>query len=491
MLRGISVSIGCKKAFVVALVGLAATLVGPSTSASKTDNNPPLADAGADQSVWSGDTVALDGSASSDLDGDLLDYRWSLTSTPSGSLASILDPHSVRPGFIADLAGLYVAQLIVSDGQEERGPDTALITTENSAPTAEAGADQTVSRGEPVQLDGSASSDPDGDDLGFSWSLISLPNGSRTALSDPEAVDPSFALDKHGHYVAQLIVDDGILDSAPDTVILSTTNGRPVADAGPDQTAVEQTVIQLPGGGSSDADGDPLTYAWSFVSLPLGSTAVLSDRTVANPFFTADLPGLYVAQLIVSDDMLASDPDSVVIDMALNTDPVITSVPVTETAVDERYVYDVEAVDEDGNSLTYSLPTAPFGMTIDADSGLVTWTPGEGQDGVHRVTVRVAETRGGEDTQSFNITVTWSAPVIADFDPKSGPVGTLVTIAGANFNPAPDKIPQVTMNRQGGGVMAVPKQQFSFWHESSDDLVIAGAARTRQGPVALGSRLFS
>ena len=65
--------------------------------------------------------------------------------------------------------------------------------------------------------------------------------------------------------------------------------------------------------GSSDADGDLLTFVWSFTSRPDGNTATLSDLTIVNPTFAADFPGTYTIQLIVNDRTADSDPDSVVI----------------------------------------------------------------------------------------------------------------------------------------------------------------------------------
>ena len=88
---------------------------------------------------------------------------------------------------------------------------------------------------------------------------------------------------------------------------------KPVANAGPDNTALVTNLVTLDGSLSSDVDGDPLTYAWSITSKPALSAAVLSDATVVNPTFTADKPGSYVLQLIVNDGTVDSAPDTVTI----------------------------------------------------------------------------------------------------------------------------------------------------------------------------------
>jgi hypothetical protein len=66
--------------------------------------------------VFVGSTVLLDGSQSSDVDGDPLTYRWALTSVPPGSTATLSNLAIVTPTFRVDHAGTYVAQLIVNDG---------------------------------------------------------------------------------------------------------------------------------------------------------------------------------------------------------------------------------------------------------------------------------------------------------------------------------------------------------------------------------------
>ncbi len=92
-------------------------------------------------------------------------------------------------------------------------------------------------------------------------------------------IEPSFGLDLSGNYVAQLIVNDGTSDSEPDTVTVSTENTIPVADAGDDQSVLAGSVVTLDGSRSSDADGDPLTFAWSLVTAPDSSSAIISDPT--------------------------------------------------------------------------------------------------------------------------------------------------------------------------------------------------------------------
>ena len=291
----------------------------PDTVTISTLNSPPVANAGPDQAVSVGATVSLNGSGSSDVDGDPLTYSWSFVSIPPGSGATLSNPTTVNPTFVADRPGSYVVQLIVNDGVVNSTPDTIAITTLNSPPVANAGPDQAVSVGATVSLNGSGSSDVDGDPLTYSWSFVSIPLGSGATLSNPTTVNPTFVADRPGSYVVQLIVNDGVVNSTPDTIAITTLNSPPVANAGPDQAVSVGATVSLNGSGSSDVDGDPLTYSWSFVSIPLGSGATLSNPTTVNPTFVADRPGSYVVQLIVNDGVVNSAPDTVTISVATSS----------------------------------------------------------------------------------------------------------------------------------------------------------------------------
>ena len=319
-----------------------------------TENSPPEANAGPDQSVFVGDTATLDASASSDVDGDPLTFFWSFTSIPQDSTATISDPGNVLTTFDVDKPGMYVVQLIVNDGFVDSAIDIVIVSTQNSPPVANAGPDQTVLVNDTVQLDGSASNDVDGDTLTFNWSFTSIPTGSTATLSDTTAVMPTFVADIPGTYVAQLIVNDGTVNSAPDTISISTENSPPVADAGPDQSVFVTDIAQLDGSASIDIDGDTLTYAWSLTSIPDGSAAILSDPTLVNPTFTVDLPGTYIAQLLVNDGTVSSDADSVTISTQ-------NSKPVADAGLDQSiFVDDLVTLDGsgsndvDGDTLTFS-----------------------------------------------------------------------------------------------------------------------------------------
>ncbi len=179
-------------------------------------------------------------------------------------------------------------------------------TTVNGQPVADAGSPQTVSIGNSVTINGSASSDPDGDALSYQWTLVSKPQASLAEVVKATMAIASFDPDQPGDYVAQLIVTDiKNLKSLASRVTITAVNDAPVAHAGTDQNVLVGDLVTLDGILSSDANGDTITYQWT-LGVPTGSFAVLTKATSVNPEFTADVAGIYTAQLIVNDGLVDS-----------------------------------------------------------------------------------------------------------------------------------------------------------------------------------------
>ncbi|UCE38784.1 MAG: hypothetical protein JSW00_06025, partial [Thermoplasmata archaeon] len=147
----------------------------------------------------------------------------------------------------------------------------------NSPPVADAGPDQNAVVGEIVQLSGSAY-DPDGDEiLLWNWSIDFRPNGSTAIFSDSTVPNPTFTPDKDGQYGLTLMVWDGIDWSGPSTMSLTVApNLPPVADAGPDQSAVVGETVTLSGSAYDPEGFEIVSWTWTIESAPAGSTATIS-----------------------------------------------------------------------------------------------------------------------------------------------------------------------------------------------------------------------
>jgi len=278
----------------------------------------PVANAGTTQTVPVNILVQLDGSRSASPNGGLLTYRWILHTKPGGSTSTLNSGTVANPTFIPDTTGPYVLRLVVNDGVSDSDISSVTITAVagNIAPVADAGPDQIVVLSIPfVALDGSGSHDANVDPITYSWTTISKPLSSTATLQHPTDVHPDFTPDVAGNYVFGLTVNDGTVNSSMDdvTITVQTGNVPPVADAGPDQAVVTGATVTLNGSGSDPNPGDLLTYSWSMISRPSGSSAFLSNPHAAQTTFTADVSGSYVFALVVSDGSTTSDPSTVTI----------------------------------------------------------------------------------------------------------------------------------------------------------------------------------
>jgi parallel beta-helix repeat protein len=193
-----------------------------------TFNMAPVADAGPNQAIIEiGTTVGLDGTNSSDPEGDGITYLWTITQKPAGSSAQLSEPSSATPTFVADVHADFVITLVVTDEfGAASDPDSVTVSFDNIQPVADAGADQSVMEGDTVSLDGSASTDTNGDVLTYSWSFVSKPAGSLAEFTNPTSAQSSFVADEPGDYVVSLVVNDGFVDSDAANVTITAISHK-------------------------------------------------------------------------------------------------------------------------------------------------------------------------------------------------------------------------------------------------------------------------
>src|SRR5690349_1518800 len=384
-------------------------------------NAPPVAHAGATQFVKVGTSVRLNGSGSTDTDGDTLTYAWTILSKPAGSAAALSNAAAITPKFTADVDGDYIVALTVNDNHGNTSTDTVKISTTQTAPIADAGPNQKAAPGTVVQLNGSNSSDPDGNVLNFAWSFLTKPAGSNAALSDVSASNPSFTADLPGTYILQLVLNDGHGNSSVDSVLISTSDPGPKADAGAAQEVTTGSTVQLDASKSSDPDNDPLTYSWAFLSKPAGSTAAFSDPTSVNPAFVADQPGQYVAQVIVSDSIFVSVPATVLITVGT---PVFSAAPtsvnfgnqtvgitssslpitITNTGSGTLRLNNITIQQAAQNEFAFTSALLPIAIAPGETTTVnVTFTPSG--TGAHSATINIADNAGGSQSSPHTINV--------------------------------------------------------------------------------------
>jgi hypothetical protein len=274
-----------------------------------------------------------------------------------------------------------------------------------------------IGKGEIVQLDGSNSSSSDTKQINYYWTIDSKPEGSNALLSNPNSPEPQFEADQFGEYIVSLKVDNGTKESATVSMSINVANHQPLANAGSDQTKSRGSSIKLVGSGSSDADGDWLTYKWEWIQKPSGSTALLSSYSAANPVFTADTEGKYILSLVVSDKFSSSSADKVEINIIENQHPLANAGSDMEVITGSIVTLNgTKSSDPEKDQLFYSwsFVSTPVGSSlILSDSTLSKPAFQPDKEGEYVFQLRVSDGINKSDFDEIKITAINNLPPVA------------------------------------------------------------------------------
>ena len=434
-------------------------------------NTAPVANAGPDQTVVSGATVTLDGSASTD-DGIIRIYTWFQASSV-GTAPDLSDNNAVMPTLTAptlsvgDASVTFSYALRVEDdaGVVSDSSDTVEITVTAPAPdtTAPTGRIEPIAATHDGMTAITMTVDFDEPVTGFVASditvIIALPDGFPVGTYGPTitnfAVDPNdaslytFTLTPRAPIEFSLRVAAGTYADAAGNDGMSTfrqvrftgSNWPPIVAAGDNRSVVGGTLVTLQGE-AKDIDGTVASYAWARTGGTTDATATLSDTTVAMPTFTANtleagaVDETHEFTLTVTDDDGASDTDDVTITV---TAPFVTTLA---NAGDNQTVASGAMVTLDGSgssvdrrrTATYNWERTggTTGVTVTLTSETAqnpTFTAGTLTAGAanvtHTFTLTVTDSDGNLDADT--VTVTVLAPDPTDTTPPEAVFRNLPT----------------------------------------------------------------
>ncbi len=330
-------------------------------------------------SVTGGDTAYIDGHYSYDPNGDSLSFHW-WTDPGSGIVffdSTAMDVRCSTPDVNRDTT--FNIYLKVDDGLLYSPPDTFYLRVlrPNRIPVADAGPDQTVFQGDTVRLDGTGSYDPDGDSISYLWRASGGILLTDSTGATPSFKAPSSEIGGTRIFSFVLVVNDGRINSIPDTVFITVQNVNhpPVAWIDLNQIQVnEGDSAIVEGHYSYDPDGDSLSYSWR---VQAGSGIRFADSTAMDPRFGAPMVArdtTFEVYLRVSDGQLFSEPDTAYVHVIhVNGVPVAILQKHTAPVFDGDTVYldGTASYDPDGDTLSYKW-TYSKGIYL-ADSGATAW----------------------------------------------------------------------------------------------------------------------
>lgn len=340
-------------------------------------NINPVANAGADVTVFlPTNTVILNGSGS-DADGTIASYGWTQI---AGSAATLANAATSVVTISNLVAGTYSFRLTVTDNAGGTGISDVNVTvnpsTANQTPLADAGPNIAITLpNNSTNLIGSGS-DGDGSIASYSWIKLSGPgvtltNENTAVLSLHDMVE--------GVYIFRLTVtdDDGAAasDNVQVTVFPSTVNQSPVVNAGANRTILLPTNTTTLTAIGSDPDGNIASYFWT---KQLGPAATLAGETTNVLTLSGLLAGVYTFRVVVTDNNGSTAFDEVnvtVLPAGTNTPPIVNA------GIDRVVVLPTNtlnltgsAADTDGSITAYAWTkiSGPTGTLTNANTNTLT-----------------------------------------------------------------------------------------------------------------------
>ena len=328
---------------------------------------------------------------------------FSLTTAPAGMLIDSRGVVTWVPN--SSQLGAQPVSLQVSDGRGGTAEQDFSIEVrtqlDNQSPVITSRPSERATLGQPYVYDVQAA-DPDGDPLRFL--LDDQPTGM---VIDPQtgALRWTPATDQLGPTTVSIRVMDPFGGEATQSYVVNVrgTNTPPlITTSPPTEAAVGETYVYVVGAGA--AEGDILTF--SLPDAPVGMS-IDAQAGVIDWTPEADQLGTHTVTLQVANAWGGSSSqryEILVQDGLPNRPPAVTSLPPRIATVDQLYQYSVEATDPEAQPIEFGLRQSPVGMTIDASSGLLAWTPTAVQVGDHVVTIAALDAAGAAGLQSFTLT---------------------------------------------------------------------------------------
>jgi PKD repeat protein/ribosomal protein L21E len=250
------------------------------TTTANISNANPIAEAGSNKNGDEGRTlISFSGQGSDAGSQDVLSYSWNFGDGHSSTGQNVTHTYMNNAN--------YNAVLTVTDNDEGSGNDNVTVAIQNVAPeNVNAGNNQTVNEGQPVNFSGSAT-DPGDDVLSYSWNF-----DDGHSLTGPNT---SHVYADNDVYNVVLTVNDGDANST-DNLSVTVNNVDPVADAGGPYDGIINQAVQFHGSATDDGSNDVLTFNWD-----LDEDGLYDDFTGTNPTKTYYVQDSYIISLKVTD----------------------------------------------------------------------------------------------------------------------------------------------------------------------------------------------